>query len=231
MKEIHKHYTETYFKSEERDVSPLRFRDAILLLPSVKGMLVLDAGCGTGELTKLLMKEGAEVIAVDFAKYAVKKTKQETGQQTVQASVTHLPFRSNTFEAAMLLEVIEHLPYEACMRALNEIRRTIKQHTYFIVSTTPNKLLTLGGIGIKFYHKISKRNMKFNLHISFFTPWSLRRFLEIAGFSSIEIYCHNFPGRFPFVSVIINKFLNSKPISSSPINLIGISILTKAVKC
>ncbi len=49
------------------------------LLPDVKGKRVLDAGCGTGLYTDLLVKRGAEVVAVDASPGMLEHARRRLG--------------------------------------------------------------------------------------------------------------------------------------------------------
>jgi ubiquinone/menaquinone biosynthesis C-methylase UbiE len=49
------------------------------LLPDVRGMRVLDAGCGPGFYSEWLLKHGAEVVAVDGSARMLELTRQRVG--------------------------------------------------------------------------------------------------------------------------------------------------------
>ncbi len=51
------------------------------LLPDVKGMRVLDAGCGSGTYTELLLGRGAEVIAIDASDGMVEQAQARVGSR------------------------------------------------------------------------------------------------------------------------------------------------------
>jgi len=51
------------------------------LLPEVRGLKVLDAGCGPGVYTKFLVKNGAEVIAIDFSQKMLDYAKKSIGNK------------------------------------------------------------------------------------------------------------------------------------------------------
>ena len=62
---------------EDKPIMVYFERPAFLsLLPSVKNMQVLDAGCGNGWYSAYLLAEGAKVTAFDFNKDFVKRTEE-----------------------------------------------------------------------------------------------------------------------------------------------------------
>lgn len=78
-----------------------------------KDKLVLDAGCGMGRHLYYACKAGAETIGVDFSRavdVAYQNTRNLPNAHVVQADITRLPFRPETFDLVYSLGVIHHLP-------------------------------------------------------------------------------------------------------------------------
>lgn len=108
----------------------------------VQGRVVLDAACGTGYGSALLMDAGAtrvdgidlSVDAVSFAETHYKRP----GLRYQQGDVTKLPFADCTYDIYVSFETIEHIPDENAY--LEEAHRVLKPGGLFIVST-PNRLL------------------------------------------------------------------------------------------
>lgn len=79
----------------------------------LKGQLVLDAGCGAGRFSEVVLKAGAEVVAVDVST-AIDPCRENLGSSPnlhcVQASIYEMPFRSNTFDYVFSIGVIQHCP-------------------------------------------------------------------------------------------------------------------------
>jgi SAM-dependent methyltransferase len=91
-------------------------------LSSLHGHTVLEAGCGAGRFTELLIGAGARVHAIDLS-VAVDANKQNMGPAAnyviAQADVAELPFVSEAFDVVICLGVLQHTPSpEASMRAL-----------------------------------------------------------------------------------------------------------------
>ena len=73
------------------------------LLPSVSGLLGLDIGCGEGDNTRLLEKQGARIIACDIAEqflnYAAESQHADPRRiEYLSASALRLPFADRSFD-------------------------------------------------------------------------------------------------------------------------------------
>jgi SAM-dependent methyltransferase len=85
-----------------------------LTATDLKGLVVLDAGCGMGKFSVAAAEAGATtVIAVDLSD-AVDVAHAYLGRfpdaHVVQASIYALPFRPGTFDFAFSIGVLHHLP-------------------------------------------------------------------------------------------------------------------------
>ncbi|MGQ9512012.1 class I SAM-dependent methyltransferase [Thermodesulfitimonas sp.] len=92
------------------------------------GEEILDAGCGTGLLTKELAACGASVTGIDIspAMLAVAREKTRGFRNVVlaQADVTALPLPSNAFHGVVCFTVLEFVPRPE--EALREMWRVLK---------------------------------------------------------------------------------------------------------
>jgi ubiquinone/menaquinone biosynthesis C-methylase UbiE len=105
----------------------------------VPGCRVLDAACGTGYGASALARVAESVVGIDLAEEAVvwgSKHFPAENLRWTRCSCTHLPFRSESFDAVIAFEVIEHVA--DWQRLIEEARRVLAPHGRFIVST-PNK--------------------------------------------------------------------------------------------
>lgn len=80
---------------------------------SMRGKLVLDAGCGGGRYTRVAAEAGATVISIDISA-AVEKTASLTfdvpNVHIIQADIFALPFASFTFDFIYSIGVLHHTP-------------------------------------------------------------------------------------------------------------------------
>jgi SAM-dependent methyltransferase len=79
----------------------------------VRGQRVLEAGCGAGRFTEILLSAGARVFACDLSN-AVEANRQNCGQApdyfVCQADIMNLPVEPASFDVVICLGVIQHTP-------------------------------------------------------------------------------------------------------------------------
>lgn len=90
----------------------------------LEGELVLEAGCGAGRFTEVLLECGARVVAVD-ASSAVDACRETCSDHPdlmlAQADLFALPFRPGSFDRVFCYGVLQHTPDpEAAFRVLVE---------------------------------------------------------------------------------------------------------------
>ena len=108
------------------------------VLGSVKGLFVLDAGCGNGYLCRLLAKKGAKVVGVDISKRFIEIARQREkedslGIQYFAGSLCDL----NMFEDEMFDVVVSNLALMDVLdlgKAVKELHRALKRNERFVFS-------------------------------------------------------------------------------------------------
>ena len=94
---------------------------------------ILDAGCGTGGVISRINKDEKLIIGSDTSlESLVWGRKRDRIINGVQASITSLPFRDETFDITLSNEVLEHV--EDDLAALKELCRVTKHR---IIITVP----------------------------------------------------------------------------------------------
>lgn len=88
---------------------------------------VLDAGCGEG----VLVDEFADRLAIEGV------DRDYTSARVRAGSVTALPYADATFDRALCLDVLEHLPFDEQPRAFAELHRVLRAGGELLVSV-PN---------------------------------------------------------------------------------------------
>ena len=113
--------------------------DAVLsALEEVHGQLLLDIGGGDGVLSYLIARRGAQAVVADTARAALCFAREEFTRrgleaQTVEASAYTLPFPTDTFDAAVCSDVIEHV--QSPERLLAEAARILQPGGRFVLTT------------------------------------------------------------------------------------------------
>jgi len=85
---------------------------------------VLDLGCGTGLMLRRLEERGCRAVGVDMRPEGLRQLRHTSpGSSTVQADATRLPFAGDSFDALLLLDIVEHVDDRAL---LAEVRRVLR---------------------------------------------------------------------------------------------------------
>ena len=104
-----------------------------------KGKVVLDAGCGEGIGSYILSEKAKFVVGVDIDKECINLAKEKYKRENLcflTGSIHEIPFKNNTFDLVVCLEVIEHV--EEQEKVICEMKRVLKKEGMLIIST-PNK--------------------------------------------------------------------------------------------
>jgi len=113
-------------------------KNVLQFLPLIKGLKILEVGCGVGDFALYLSQQGADVTAIDFSSQAIKlateKSKAQGGNvHFVVADAQTLPFTENSFDLIISCECLEHVP--SPQLALNEMHRVLKPSSKLILTT------------------------------------------------------------------------------------------------
>jgi len=149
----------------------------------------LDVGCGDGRTAGTwLARQGCDYAGVDVSTTAVARARELGLDARVVDDASRLPFEDGTFAGVLAVEVLEHL-FEPQV-AVAEFRRVLEPDGLLFVSL-PNvaywrrrlELLALGRFD-PLGDNLSVAQPWRDPHIRFFTPRTLRRMLEGAGFEA-----------------------------------------------
>ena len=113
------------------------FRVVEELVSELNVKTLLDAGCGEGEvLARLTGWTDSQLVGIDLDPQRIELA-SATGasNRLIVADVLSLPFRSESFDLVLLLEVLEHLPDPS--RALREAHRVSRRHLLASVPHEP----------------------------------------------------------------------------------------------
>lgn len=151
-------------------------RYAQLLQPHVRsGSTVVDVGCAKGSIVVELQRTTAwRMIGIDVSVDALGQV--PAGVPRSCASADRLPLRTGGADAALFLDVIEHL--ESPLTALTELRRVVRAGGMLVV-TTPNAGSPLRPLLGPRWHGLED-----DTHLYFFTAFSLTHLLSKAGWQA-----------------------------------------------
>jgi 3' terminal RNA ribose 2'-O-methyltransferase Hen1 len=136
-------------KEKRKNLHVQRLECALEVLIKSGASSVLDLGCGEGRLTQMLMKIGQfdKILGMDVAISELQKAKERLYYDTlpprqkeriklIQGSLTFRDKRLEGYDAAALIEVIEHLDLERLSSLERNVFEFAKPKT--VVVTTPN---------------------------------------------------------------------------------------------
>ncbi len=160
-------------------------------------MRVLDLGCGRGELTLHLARQGTWVTAVDFSAACLQLTAETLSLgplaavrrvRLLRADATALPLPDQHFQRIFCLDVLEHLYPWQVQQALAEIRRLLTPDGYAIIHTLPNRwALDIGYPVLRWLWPTlpaqPRTGYEQQVHVNELQPVQLARSIKAAGLS------------------------------------------------
>ena len=158
-----------------------------------KGINVLHAGCGSGQVDVDIAKQ-INITALDISANALKiyRTIHGNACKTVQGNIFSLPFENNTFDGLYNLGVLEHFTQDEIQQILLECKRVLKPNGKILVlwpSTFGFTVFILDSAHF-ILNKIFRMNVK--LHPDEITRAKSRQHaiqtFENAGFEILEYY-------------------------------------------
>ncbi|HXB66512.1 MAG TPA: methyltransferase domain-containing protein [Solirubrobacteraceae bacterium] len=102
---------------------------------------ILDAGCGSGRNMVDLARRGT-VTGVELSPTSAEVARGRGVGEVVEGSVLNMPFADDTFDLAVCLDVIEHLPDDRA--ALRELRRVLAPGAPLLVTVPAYQWLWSG---------------------------------------------------------------------------------------
>lgn len=95
---------------------------------------ILDAGCGTGyNLGYFSNVNSRDVYGFDIADAALEGVRKRGFRKTAQASITDIPFKSDTFDLVFSFEVVTQTPREYHEGELREFYRVLKPSGFLFI--------------------------------------------------------------------------------------------------
>src|SRR3989344_6338889 len=150
-----------------------------ILKPHLKeNSKILDAGCGTGGTIIFLKNHGLKnVKGIDSSQYALNYAKKRKIRNLKLASVSRIPYKGNSFDAVICLDVLYHQGVDP-KKTLKEFNRILKKGgTLYLQVPAYNWLKSSHDISIETKHR--------------FTASEVRELIESAHFKIIKLTYFN----------------------------------------
>lgn len=129
-----------------------RYHEALKLLPKTNAR-VLDIACGNGFGSNFLAENGYSVIGADLSEEAIEFCRNKYSSSGASFEIcdgTKLPYNSESFDAVISFETIEHTTKYNEM--LLEFKRVLKKDGIVIISTPNICVNSPSGIIVNPYH-------------------------------------------------------------------------------
>ncbi|MEA3255507.1 MAG: class I SAM-dependent methyltransferase [Candidatus Altiarchaeota archaeon] len=180
-----------------------RVRAKVLLryLERHKKWRVLDLGCGEGTYSRELSLRKVSVTGIDVSldslKFAVNAAERINQRlDLIQGDAQKLPFKTESFDEVMCLDVIEHV-FEP-NKVIAEVNRVLKPKGVFILSVPTPLYLTRPILPFDFSEHIKAMG---HIHEGFFYE-EVKEILEGEGFRLIK---HEYYGKW-FLRIFLELF-------------------------
>jgi SAM-dependent methyltransferase len=129
-------------------------RDRALLeviRPQEQSHLILDFGCGSGNISRLLATYKQRVVGIDIAQNLLRYATQDTdGCVFLRYDGQHLPLQAEIFEIAVCYVVLSHITSDThLLRVLRQIHDVLRPHGHFIAIEQTRRRRTVCDNGYK----------------------------------------------------------------------------------
>ena len=108
------------------------------LLPLQRGLQIVELGCGNARLARALLRRfpacRVSALEVDARQHAKNLAEPQPGLDFVAAPAQAIPFADASFELALMLKSLHHVPLAAMDAALAEARRVLRTQGVLYVS-------------------------------------------------------------------------------------------------
>jgi len=159
---------------------------------------VLEAGCGTGYLSRVLKERYRwSIVPLDGDPDGLKYAREEGTPDLVQANICALPFESQSFDALLSIDVIPHLQPGDERGAFAEFARVLK----------PGGLLVIRAAALE---ALRSRHSQFVHEVQRFTRSQIETGLQQAGFTVARAtYANSF-----LLPIALFKFRVWEPVTN-----------------
>lgn len=113
------------FEVLEQEITPRNPKEIF------SGLRVLEAGCGTGGISRLLVENGADITLLDISEKAIVLARKGFGElgarvKVSQSSVFAIPHPGGAFDLVWNAGVIEHFDRHLQIQAISEMSRVCR---------------------------------------------------------------------------------------------------------
>ncbi len=104
---------------------------------------VLDVGCGTGELVRILRKLSIDAYGLEISKDAISLSNDDVKPYLKLGDIVNIPYSDNNFDLVVSFDVLERLEREKIEKAVKETIRVSKKYILHKIYTIENLWISL----------------------------------------------------------------------------------------
>jgi SAM-dependent methyltransferase len=147
-----------------------------------KGGRVLDAGCGAGEKSIYLAKQGLKVTAIDFSEEMIRLAKERApGIDFLVKDITEPLHIEGVYDGVFAQAVLLHIPKAEVRGVIKNITASLKQKGYFYLAV---KAMREDGIEEEI-RKEDEYGYEYERFFSYYTIEEMREHLVVLGFKIV----------------------------------------------
>ena len=193
-------------KHSLRQMVPIKFDYFSKQIGNLKGLNILDVGCGGGLLSEEFAKSGAEVTGIDISENALKIaiTHALENDLTIDYKsgyAENIPANDNTFDVVICADCLEHV--NNLEKVISEVSRVLKDSGIFCYDTINRTFLSkivadwIANRVLRWQNKrlnVSKKNYAIHDWNKFIKPVELYQLMNKYNLKNIEIKGIQFAG-------------------------------------
>ena len=167
------------------------------LIPTTKGLKLLDLGCGTGlELDEIFkVNPAVQVTGIDLSEKLLEKLNEKHADRKSQINLVladyfEYDFGENIYDVALSVQTLHHFSYEAKVRLYKKIVTSLKPSGFYIESDYVAPDQEFENFHFAEAKRIRSEEGKTEGHYHYDTPCTVENqvgLLKRAGFSAVEI--------------------------------------------
>lgn len=217
QEEMRKYYNNSsYYKDCEHNFvdnktkfNQYMIRNVLKIYYPLKGDRIIDIGCGWGNISLKLQKEGFNVIGIDYSKTSIDICKRSARKQGLDENrffcrdAANTLLSSNAFDVVYCSDLVEHLYPDVYISFVKEVYRILKKGGKFIIYT-PNSSHILEIL--KNNNVILKKDIT---HVDYKTMARLKQSLSNEGFTINKSYY--IESHIPFMNIIEKMLMTFIP--------------------
>ena len=172
------------------NLTPIRV-DYIQNTINIKGLRILDIGCGGGLLAEELSKKGAKITGLDASEKTINIAKQHAKESNLNIEYicstleSYIEKNKKKFDVVICFELIEHVPDQE--KLIHSISKVTKKNSTLFLSTINRNIVSFAFAKViaEYFLKIVPQGT--HQYEKFIKPSELALLLELAGFKIDDV--------------------------------------------